>query len=60
MYFRKIVNIVINEKLYCKDEVEELCRQAYREGHAYGVGGNFLFKQTHLKENEWVNKNLKH
>ena len=55
---KKIINIFIAGRLCSNDKVDKLCRQAYREGHAYAVGGHDSFNQIHLTEDEWINQNL--
>lgn len=43
---------------WSNEEVEQLCRKAYREGAAYSIGSHDNFKQIHLTENEWISENL--
>lgn len=43
---------------WSNEEVEMLCRKAYREGAAYSIGSHDNFKQIHLTENEWISENL--
>jgi hypothetical protein len=47
-------NIIITKK-----DLEILCRNAFKSGCAYAIASHELFKQTHLGEDEWVEKFLK-
>ena len=47
------------QRMYSKEDVEELCRNAFKAGEAYRTGEHIYFKQIHPNENAWIKENLK-